>query len=84
MRNSVLFSLLALTVFSAQSLYFILEGAQTKCFIEEIPRETTVEGGWGEEIYICKLRPCLSWKTLFLTPFRNLVYFRTLRIAGME
>lgn len=30
----------------ANALYFYLEGSEKKCFVEELPTQTMVTGGW--------------------------------------
>ncbi|RKO90922.1 emp24/gp25L/p24 family/GOLD-domain-containing protein, partial [Blyttiomyces helicus] len=47
MQLPVLF--LACLLSSVNALYFYLEGAEQKCFIEELPRETTVVGSYRSE-----------------------------------
>jgi hypothetical protein len=40
-----LFTLILLAISSVNALHFFLEGSQEKCFVEELPIETTVVGG---------------------------------------
>ncbi|KAJ3354089.1 emp24p/erv25p- protein [Entophlyctis luteolus] len=47
MRGAVALRLLVVWLFaaaSANALYFILDGVEQKCFVEELPKDTTVLG----------------------------------------
>ena len=44
---SAVFLLIAALVFRAQGLYFYIDGAMSKCFFEELPKDTLVVGAKG-------------------------------------
>ncbi|CAO3635955.1 unnamed protein product [Cunninghamella blakesleeana] len=48
---SLLFCLLAIYSALSDGLYFYLEGAEKKCFLEELPKETMVTGVYKAEQY---------------------------------
>lgn len=47
MRLTLLLSLLCLAKFS-QALHFYLETGQTRCFLEELPKDTIVVGKFND------------------------------------
>ncbi|KAJ3089586.1 emp24p/erv25p- protein [Quaeritorhiza haematococci] len=50
LASSVLFAVLAIFLATpSNALYFYLEGSEQKCFIEELPKETTVIGNYRSE-----------------------------------
>ena len=51
MRLFAALLLVSLTIFAqvSDALYFYLEGAEKKCFLEELPKETMVTGTYKAE-----------------------------------
>lgn len=51
LNNFLSFTLFSLVIHSTYALYFHIGETERKCFIEEIPDETTVLG----KLYICSI-----------------------------
>jgi hypothetical protein len=51
-------ALAALLAIPSQALHFFIDGAQQKCFFEELPKDTLVVGTW---LLYFKYEPASLW-----------------------
>ncbi len=61
LESTLLLLFLSLSISNVYSIYFILEEGQSKCFLEEVPKDTLVVGKYRTEEIVQPGTPPPAW-----------------------